>query len=529
MASRAALQVLFSRICQQQGSPYFQVRSDQIHVLRSPIDFYLSLCKGIRMSYRRILMSSLYVGEGPLERYLADLLFNKLEVNKHLRMTLVNDYHRSCRAGKLPTYRLLAPLKENFPPNANVTLSYFRPPRVPVGLGSIHTLNEMFGVQHMKICVFDDNVLLTGANMSENYFTERQDRYFVVTNCPEFADYCDDLVSMVAEVGVQWDEGGKFSAPTHCPDARRSSPGAGNRWREWASNRFKMHHFLHRPQSLPSFDTLYAATRPQHSAPSQTQSPQELVLAAESGVQWGKKLRTVGRAEDVFNFLKDLPSELNIVTGRGGWEESLTATGDAVCIFPTIQLGSLGLNDDLDLLKELIPALQEVTLASGYLNLPSSLTQVLRQMDHLKVICASPSANGFLGDGVKNWIPYLYRVLEQRLLKQLPNAQFYEYEKEGWTFHAKGLWSSLNNSPYFTAIGSSNYGTMYTARRSYLRDLEFQTYFWSECGQFSEKLKGEMAGIQAACVEVSPHTLQHSAFKCGSASRLLASALARFL
>ena len=455
MASRAALQVLFSRVCEQQGYPYFQVRSDQIHVLRSPIDFYLSLCKGIRMSYRRVLMSSLYVGEGPLERYLTDLLFNKLEINKHLRLTLVNDFHRSCRATKLPTFRLLAPLKENFPPNANVTLSYFRPPRVPIGLGSIRTLNEMFGVQHMKICVFDDNVLLTGANMSENYFTERQDRCFVVTNCPEFADYCDDLVSAVADVGIQWDESGRFSPPMHYPDALKSGFLAGKQWRDWASNRLKMHNFMHRPRSLPSFDALYAASQPQNNASPPSQSPQELVLAAQQGTQWGKKLRTVGRAEDVFNFIKDLPSDLNIVTGRGGWEDGLTATGNAVYIFPTIQLGSLGLNDDLNMLKELIPTLQEVTLASGYLNLPSSLVQAFSHIEQLKVICASPKANGFLGDGVKNWIPYLYRVLEERLVRQLPKAKFYEYEKEGWTFHAKGLWS-----PSFTAIGSSNYGTL---------------------------------------------------------------------
>ena len=528
MGTRETLKALFSRVCVEQGYPYFQVRSDQIHVLRAPIDFYLALCKGIRLSYRRILMSSLYIGEGPLERYLVDLLFNKLEVNKHLRMTMLNDFHRSCRSSQLPTYRLLAPLKENFPPNANVTLSYFRPPKVPPLLGSLRPLNEIFGVQHMKICVFDDNVLLTGANMSENYFTERQDRCFVISNCPEFADYCDDLVSAVADIGVKWDESGNFSVNKHAPDARKSSPVAGKRWREWAGNRLKLHHFMHRPQTLPSAEKLYedAQTR---TSPKSASNPQELVLAAERGSVWGKKLRTVGRAEDVFNFIKELPRELNIVTGSGGWEDGLAVTGNTVYIFPTLQLGSLGLNDDLHMLQDLVPALPEVTLASGYLNLPTQLITALAKVEKLKIICASPKANGFLGDGVKNWIPFMYRVLEERMVRQLPKAEFWEYEKEGWTFHAKGLWSSVGNSPYLTALGSSNYGENYAARRSYIRDLEFQAYFWSQCPLFSDHLTSEMASIQSACVPVTSHTLTNSAFKPTLSSRLLASLLSRFL
>ena len=35
----------------------------------------------------------------------------------------------------------------------------------------------------------------------------------------------------------------------------------------------------------------------------------------------------------------------------------------------------------------------------------------------------------------------------------------YEYEKKGWTFHAKGVWLYENNEvlPSLTVIGSSNY------------------------------------------------------------------------
>ena len=34
-------------------------------------------------------------------------------------------------------------------------------------------LKEIFGVHHMKLHVIDNNVLITGANLSHDYFTNR--------------------------------------------------------------------------------------------------------------------------------------------------------------------------------------------------------------------------------------------------------------------------------------------------------------------------------------------------------------------
>ena len=46
MGPKECLQALLAKVCQQQKSPMFRVRSDQVHVLKAPIDFYLSLCVG---------------------------------------------------------------------------------------------------------------------------------------------------------------------------------------------------------------------------------------------------------------------------------------------------------------------------------------------------------------------------------------------------------------------------------------------------------------------------------------------------
>jgi phosphatidylserine/phosphatidylglycerophosphate/cardiolipin synthase-like enzyme len=49
------------------------------------------------------------------------------------------------------------------------------------GKPSLH-LNFIFalhaqGVCHVKACVFDDTLIMTGANLSDEYFRDRQDRY----------------------------------------------------------------------------------------------------------------------------------------------------------------------------------------------------------------------------------------------------------------------------------------------------------------------------------------------------------------
>lgn len=38
-------------------------------------------------------------------------------------------------------------------------------------------INETVGVHHMKVYGWDDNVIISGANLSNDYFVNRQDRY----------------------------------------------------------------------------------------------------------------------------------------------------------------------------------------------------------------------------------------------------------------------------------------------------------------------------------------------------------------
>jgi hypothetical protein len=76
-------------------------------------------------------------------------------------------------------------------------------------------------------------------------------------------------------------------------------------------------------------------------------------------------------------------------------------------------------------------------------------------------------ANGFLGArGPAGGIPAGYTLVASEFLKQVQSAgqenriQMAEFQKQGWTYHVKGLWYTLpgHHLPNLTFIGSPNFG-----------------------------------------------------------------------
>ena len=60
-------------------------------------------------------------------------------------------------------------------------------------------IREVQGIFHTKFMVFDNSVILTGANLSEEYFLSRKDRYILINDVPELADYLEDYMDIFAE------------------------------------------------------------------------------------------------------------------------------------------------------------------------------------------------------------------------------------------------------------------------------------------------------------------------------------------
>ena len=162
------------------------VNHDRISILDSPNDYLNSMLKLISRSTQRITLSALYFGTGEPERQILAAIHDALSDKKrpNLTCTCILDYSRTMRPPecneKYSNLDIFQPLLEAFGERMKVLLY-----RMPDHLGIFNSLipkqlSEILGVYHCKFCLFDQTVILTGANISSEYLTNRQDRYMMI-------------------------------------------------------------------------------------------------------------------------------------------------------------------------------------------------------------------------------------------------------------------------------------------------------------------------------------------------------------
>ena len=161
-------------------------------------------------------MSALYIGTGKLEKYLVNKLNKKMNNDPELKLTVLLDYMRGTRIHPKTRESSLTMLKELKTEHyrKNVRIGFFHMPDTGLlkGKYSESALREIFGVHHIKAHVFDNNVLLTGANLSEDYFSDRQDRCMVIQDCEPLAHYFDDLITLLSDHSFLLDDSGDLQS-----------------------------------------------------------------------------------------------------------------------------------------------------------------------------------------------------------------------------------------------------------------------------------------------------------------------------
>eukprot|EP00040_Diaphanoeca_grandis_P030983 m.184444 g.184444 ORF g.184444 m.184444 type:complete len:527 (+) comp32189_c0_seq2:208-1788(+) len=188
--------------------PRFKCSGENISVLYSPKEFHESLKNIIKESNKRIVLSSLYLGNGDLEQELVDLLHEKVEersTSSHTEPFQVRvhvDQTRGTR-GKVNSASLLRPVFDTARTSTNaceVAVSMYHSPKLQGIRGKLlkSPLNEVLELSHMKLYIGDDTVILSGCNLSHDYFTSRQDRYIVVKD-KAICDFFEELVVAVSE------------------------------------------------------------------------------------------------------------------------------------------------------------------------------------------------------------------------------------------------------------------------------------------------------------------------------------------
>lgn len=178
-------------------APCFPVAADRIQIILQPKRFYEVLEQRCSSASERIMMTSLYLGTGQLESALVANISRNLDANASLKVNILLDFTRGTR-GEVNSKTMLMPLVRQS--TRNVTISLYHTPSLR-GLSKKlmpPRWNELIGLQHMKLYLFDNTVIISGANLSNDYFTNRQDRYIMIEDKP-LADFYSTLVQKVQE------------------------------------------------------------------------------------------------------------------------------------------------------------------------------------------------------------------------------------------------------------------------------------------------------------------------------------------
>ncbi|BHF77124.1 CDP-diacylglycerol--glycerol-3-phosphate 3-phosphatidyltransferase [Sparganum proliferum] len=440
--------------------PAIPVKPDQLRILTSPSAFYREIQTQLKKAKRRVIICTLYVGTGELEQALvSDLESAVKERSKYgLSVHLLVESTRSTRPATI-TRRYAGSVHRNETsadtrtPSSSIQLltRLATLPGVTVSLYHSHKLrdwirrllperiNETVGLQHIKAYVFDDTVIVSGANLSDEYFTTRQDRAWVFSDLPPLADFYAGLADVISSLSYRLRPDGSFTAASLDLD-----PVVADASVYVETFRARLNAYLS--------DVRASLSSPRHLMAETLVMP--LVQAGSYGVNQEHSL--------LLQILRRLPS---------------LASSSSSCCSLYLTSGYFCPTDEFqDCLSHLLSSRPDSTLS---------------------LLCAAPEANSFFkSSGLSGGIPKAYResliAFLYRLTKALPSMaataassdrlRVGEYLRPGWTFHAKGLWVETNvcrqgDSKAAAAalpttlawIGSSNYGY-----RSRDRDLESQ-------------------------------------------------------
>ncbi|XP_043441640.1 CDP-diacylglycerol--glycerol-3-phosphate 3-phosphatidyltransferase, mitochondrial isoform X3 [Prionailurus bengalensis] len=312
-----------------------------------------------------------------------------------LKVSILLDFTRGSR-GRKNSRTMLLPLLQRFPEQVRVSLFHTPNLRGLLRLLMPERFNETIGLQHIKVYLFDNNVILSGANLSDSYFTNRQDRYVFLQDCPEIADFFTELVDAVGDVSLQ----------------------------------------------LQGDDTVQVV---------------EGMVHPYKGDRAAYCRAANKRVMDVINSAKARQQVLHAQTFHGDsllTQEDAAAAGDRrpapdTWIYPLIQMKPFEIQIDEIVTETLLTEAErgaKVYLTTGYFNLTQAyMDLVLGTRAEYQILLASPEVNGFFGaKGVAGAIPAAYVHIERQFygevcsLGQQERVRLQEYWRRGWTFHAKG-------------------------------------------------------------------------------------------
>ncbi|EJU00697.1 hypothetical protein DACRYDRAFT_89660 [Dacryopinax primogenitus] len=424
--------------------PTFSLSSKDVTILSEPRQFYKALLDMVKRARRRIFLSSLYIGTEETE--LIETLHRSLSLNSEVRLSLLLDLRRSTRPGP-STAHLLLPLLRAFPDRCEVRM--FKSPKLRGLMERLvpRRFDEGWGTWHAKMYGVDDEVMFSGANLNTSYFTDRQDRYLHFSSQPDLAAYCLRFLHTFAQYSFRLLPTSSVSSSAYSPSEYAL---------EWTNAACMFPHIV--------------------------QHAERDILALQSS--------------------HPPPPSVN--------------TQADTHLRPVLQAGIFNIREEERLLPLLIRGAasqgRKLDLTSGYFALHEPYQRaILKARIPTRILAAGPKANGFYASpGVSSRLPEAYTIAEHRFLSRARKAglagdhqtgegevlRLDEWEKEGWTYHAKGLWFSPvagEQLPYATLFGSTNLNS-----RSAQLDTELSFLLSTRSRELQQALGREVQGLWEA-------------------------------
>mmetsp|Transcript_3272 Transcript_3272/g.4753 ORF Transcript_3272/g.4753 Transcript_3272/m.4753 type:complete len:487 (-) Transcript_3272:142-1602(-) len=351
------------------------------------------------------------------------------------------------------------------------------------------TVSYIYIVSSSQAYIIDDTLLLSGANLSEEYFTDRQDRYMLFVNGGGgLVDFYADLIDILCNYADEYKEGEEMQEQKLKRDMTLQE---------------KKHELLGSLSNLLDGSNDDALVKREHV------DENEVIAYAIPTVQIPTSL---------------CPASSHTPTNVAQQQREVEENEEKVFPFP---LDTTVTKNLLLAALECDPKNASVRLSSAYLNPTMSLMSVLKMFGSERgdvdgvggaayLLTAGPKSHGFAsktdreektggnksigdydddrrkeeiatvatGNGPgRGWIPKAYTEIVKEAASQLVSrgGKVLLYEKMFWSFHAKGLWLSLpSSSPFLenenvetekinsyiydqsairaTIVGSGNYG-----------------------------------------------------------------------
>eukprot|EP01083_Nonionella_stella_P285140 970619_1 len=438
--------------------PIFACNARNIEILSTPHEFYESLVEHASNANHRILISTLYIGQGDKEQHLVNTIKNTIQNNPNVTVSMIMDCSRSTRnmdTHESSLHTLLPLFNEDYTRNVNIHL--FRTPL----LRSFWNLfperaKEVAGVHHIKAFIFDDTLIISGANLNETYLNNRQDRYYVFKHCKQMTNHVHKMMAQLTR---------------YCPKVEYDT----------TQKTFKIN--------------MNVNTNEEH---------QSTIDAANEPVSWiefvAQQLRafTEPNANDATNGSADT----YVVMGAQMMDKIQTDSQITSCVLsmPNIDL----------------------QIGTAYFNMANAYHQIVMktygnmyrtQRGSLQVLTASERCNSFYkAPGLAGYVTPLYEHFATQFENAIQNVHrkhtidtndaddnglftFYRYNRSNWTYHGKGIWGHIHpqnkQHPFsFTMIGSSNYG-----ERSVHRDSELNLTVVTKNELLISRFKTEWQGL----------------------------------